>query len=92
MVIFIPLFQTSQNRDRAHFVGFIDHDDLEPTFESFVLFKIFLVFVERSSADRPQFSSCQSRFQNIGSIHGTFTLSGTNQRVNFINEENDISF
>ena len=91
MVIFIPLFQTSQNRDRAHFVGFVDHDDLEPTFESFVLFKIFLIFVERGSADRSQFSSCQSRFQNIGSIHCSIAFTGSYQRVYLVDKEDNFS-
>ena len=91
MVIFIPLFQTSQNRDRAHFVGFVDHDDLEPTFESFVLFKIFLIFVERGSADRPQFSSCQSRFQNIGSIHCSVAFTGSHQRVYLVDKKDNFS-
>ena len=64
------------------------HDNLETTFQCLVFLEIFLVFIERRGTDGPQFSSCQSRFQNIGGIHGPFTFTGAHKGVYLIDEKN----
>ena len=91
MVIFITFLQSTQDRNRACRIRFVYHDGLESSFECFILFKIFLIFIKGSSTDTSQFATCQGRFQDVCSIHGTFTFSGTYQCMDFIDEQDDIS-
>ena len=91
MMRLITLFQTTQNTDRRCFVRFIYHHFLESSLQCLIGLEIFLVFVQRSSTDSPQVSSCQSRLQNIRCIHGAATLPGSYQRVNLIDKENDLT-
>ena len=91
MVVFIAFLQTTKDRDGADFIGLINHHGLETTFQGFVLFEIFLIFVEGGSTDAAQFASCQCRFQDVGCIHGTLALAGTNERMNLVDEEDDTS-
>ncbi len=55
MVIFITFLQAPQDRDGIHLTRFIDHDCLETAFQSLIFLKVFLIFIQRSRADRPQF-------------------------------------
>src|SRR5438067_5286984 len=36
-----------------------------------------------------QFAACQGRFQHIGGVHRAFRLAGADQRVQFIDEQDD---
>ena len=89
MVILIFLLQTTQDGNGIQFVRFVYHNNLETTFERLILFKIFLIFIQCRRADRPQFATGQSRFQDIGGIHRTFALTGTDQCMNLIDKENN---
>ena len=91
VVVFIPFLQTTQNRYTAHLVGLVDHNDLEPTLQSLILLEVFLILVEGSGTDGPQFATGQGRFQDVGGIHGTVALAGTYQGVNLIDEEDDFA-
>ena len=88
---FITFPQSTQNADGIQRIGLIHHDRLETTFQCFVLFKIFLVLFQGCSSNGAQFSPCQSRFQNVGSVHGTLCGTGTHQGVDLINEQHDLS-
>ena len=91
MVVLITLFQSTEDRDGTQLVRLIDHDGLEAALQGLVLLKVFLVFVQRGGTDRAQLTTCQCRFQDIGGIHGTLTTTGTYQRVDLIDEEDDAS-
>ena len=92
MVVLIFLFQTTQDRDRVQFARLIHHDGLEPTFQGFILFEVFLILVEGRGTDTSQLTSGQCRLQDVGCIHGTFALTCTYQGVNLINEKDDLAF
>ncbi|OQC34594.1 MAG: hypothetical protein BWX65_00227 [Bacteroidetes bacterium ADurb.Bin057] len=92
MVIFVAFFQSAKNGNRACLIGLFYQHNLETPFECFIFLKIFLVLVQRSCTDGTQFTTRQCRFQNIGSIHSTFTAAGSYQRVNFVNKQNDFAF
>ena len=91
MVVLVTLLQSTQDGDRAGRIRFVYHNCLETTFQCLILFEILLVFIEGSGTDAPQFTTGQGRFQNVGGIHGTFPFSGTHQRVDFIDKEDDVS-
>ena len=91
MVILVFLLQTTQNGDGALLIGLVDHDNLEPALERLVLLEIFLILVERGGPDAAQLATRQSRLENIGRIHGTAALAGTHQRVNLVDEQDDLA-
>ena len=91
MVVLIFLFQTTQDGNGIQLVRFVHQDNLETTFERLILFKILLIFVECRRTDRTQFTTGQSRFQDIGGVHRTLALSGTYQRMDLIYKQNDLA-
>ncbi len=92
VVVLISFAQSSQDADARWHVGLIDHDALESTLQRLVFLKVFLVLVECGCSNRTQFASGQSGFQNVGGIHGSLALAGTHKGMDFINEEDDLSF
>ena len=90
MVILIPFLQSAQDGDAAQRVRLVDHDGLEPPLERLVLFEVLLVLVQRGGADAPQLASGQGRLQDVGRVHRAFALSGTDQRVDLVDEEDDL--
>ena len=59
VVVFVSLFQTSQNRHGILGRRLLDHHLLEASFECLILLEVFLKFVERSGSDSSQFASCK---------------------------------
>lgn len=74
------------------YVWFVYQNGLEMVFECFIVFKVFLVFIEGGGIDSVQFVFCQSRFQDIGSIYSVLFFISINQGMNFINEEENLFF
>ena len=87
----ITLFQTTKDRDRCGLIRLIDHHFLESTLQGFIGFKIFLILIERSSTDRPQVTTCQCWFEDVRCVHRTGTLTGSDQGVYLINEQDDLT-
>ena len=90
VVVLVAFLQSAQDGDAAQRVRFVDHDGLEPSLERLVFLEILLVFVERGGTDAPQFAAGQGRLQDVGGVHGAFALSGAHQRVDFVDEEDDL--
>src|SRR5450432_3533524 len=91
MVHLILLFQAAENRNRVFDVGLSYEDDLESPFEGGVFLDVLAIFVERSGADSAQFATSQGRLQHVGGVDRAFGGSGTDQSVQFVNEQNDLS-
>ena len=91
MVVLVTLLQSSQDRDRTCRIRFINHNGLESTFQSFILFEILLIFIECSSTDASQFATSQCRFQDVGGIHCAFAFTCTYKCMNFIDEKDDVT-
>ena len=90
MMTFVSVFQTTKNRNRIFDTWFINHHTLETTLERFIFFKILLIFIQGGSTDGSQFTTSQSRLQDIRRIHGTFTATAcTHQRMYLIDEQNN---
>ena len=88
---FISVSQTFQNKKRILRSRFSYFYRLKTPFKRSILFDIFFIFLQGCSTDAVKFSPCQSRFHNIGSIHGAFSCSGPNQSMQFINEQNPVA-
>ena len=92
MVVLVALLQSSQDGDGRKLVGLIHHHRLEASLQGLVLLEVLLVFVERRGTDGTQFAAGQRRLQDVGGIHGTLATAGTYQRVNLVDEEDDLAF
>src|ERR1019366_3037624 len=88
---FILLLQTAKDGDSVFHVGFADENDLEAALEGSVFFDVLAVFVERGGANGAQFSAGERGLQHVGSVDGAFGSSGADQRVQLIDEENDLA-
>ena len=85
-------FQTAQDRDGVFDAGFAHEDFLETTLKRRVLLHIFPIFVQRGRADAVQLAARQRRFQHIAGVHRTFGLARADHRVQFIDEQDDLTF
>ena len=92
MVVFVALLQASQDRDGREFVWLIDHHRLESALQGLILFEVFLILIQGGGTDGTQFTTGQGWLQDIGGIHRTLTTTGTYQRVDLIDEEDDAAF
>ena len=91
VVVLIALLQATQDADGIYLVGLVDHNRLETAFERLVLLKVLLILIERGGTDSPQFATCQGRLEDVGGIHGTFATAGTHERVDFVDEKDDVA-
>ena len=88
----IPFLETPEDGNGVFHRGFPNHDRLEATLQSRILFDVFPVFVESSGANGPQLSAGQRRFEHVGCIHRSLGRARTYQRVKLIDEENHPAF
>ncbi len=89
VVKLILFLQAAQDGHSVLHAGFTDKDRLEAPRERRVLFHMLAVFIERSGPDAMQFAARQRGLQQVGSIHRAIRLAGPDDRVHFIDEEND---
>jgi len=92
MVIFVTFLEPPEYGNGIGNVRLIHHHRLKPPFEGFVFLEKLLVFVQSGGSDSPEFPPGQSRFQDIGGIHGPFALACTHQGMNFVDKEHYLSF
>ena len=88
---FVFFFQAAKNRDGVFDVGLADEDDLEAAFERGVFLDVLAVFVERGGADGAQFSASERGLEHVGGIDRAFGCAGADERVQFVDEENDLA-
>ena len=92
VVVLVAFLQSSQDRDGRELIRLIHHHRLESALQGFVLLEVLLILVERCCTDGAQFSTCQGRFQDVGSVHRSLTTTGTYQCVNLVDKEDDAPF
>ena len=90
-MVFVTFLQPTQDGDGAGGIRLVHHYGLESAFQCLVLFEILLVFVQGSGTDATELSTSQGWFQDVGRIHGSFTLTGTHKRVDFVDKEDDVA-
>ena len=91
VVILVAFLQTSKYGNSAFFVRLVHHNYLKTAFKGFILFEIFLIFVEGGSTYASQFATSKGGLQDIGCIHSTFALTGTYQCMNFIDKQDYVA-
>ena len=88
---FIAVFQSTQNWNRIFYRRLLYHYRLETTFQSCIFFNIHTVLIQCCSTDTVQLTTSQHRFQHIACIQSAICLTGTNNGMQLINEQNDLS-
>ncbi len=83
--------QPAQDRDSLSNTGFLDQDPLETAFEGFVFLDPLTVLIQRCRSDQMQFAPGEHRFQQVAGIHAAFRLAGTDNVVDLINEQDDLT-
>ena len=87
----VLLFDAAQDRDRILDRRLADEDRLEAPRKRRVFFDVLPVFIERRRADAMQLPARQRRLQQVAGIHRAFGLSGADDRVQFVDEKNDVA-
>ncbi len=88
---FVLFLQAAKDRDGVFDVGLADEDNLEAAFERGIFLDVLAVFVQRGGADGAQLSAGQRGLQHVGGVDGAFGRSGADQRVQLVDEENDLA-
>src|ERR1017187_7159016 len=86
----VAFFQSAQNGDGVFDVRFAYENNLESPFQGGVFFDVFAIFVQRGGADSAQFAAGQRRLQHVGSVNRAFGSARAYQRVQFVNEQDDL--
>ena len=86
----VSISKSLENFNRLHRIWWFDCDGLESSFERSIFFDVLAVFIEGSCADALDFTARESRLENIGRIDCAFCSTSSNERVQFINKEDDI--
>ena len=91
VVVLVALLQSTQDRDGAQRIGLIDHHNLEASFQGLILLEVLLILVQGGGTNAAQFAAGQSWLQDIGCIHGPFSLARTHQGVYLVDKEDDVA-
>ena len=91
-VVEFLIFSTQPKKDllRVLLTRLVDHDGLKTAGECRVLGKMLLVFTERSRSDNLHLPACKCGLQDICSIKRALRTTGTNERMDLVDEENDV--
>jgi len=92
VVQFVFVLDPAQDADRVLDAGLVDEDRLEAPLQRGVLLDIFLVFVERGRADAMQLAAAERGLEQIARIHAALARAGADQRVHFVDEQDDLPF
>ena len=72
-------------------LGRLDVDRLEPALQRTILLDMLAVLIERRGADALDFATRQRRLQHVGGIDRSFRGTGSHQRVQFVDEDDDVA-
>ena len=87
----IPLFQPTQNGYGILYGRLFYQHRLETPLQRGIFFNILTVFIQSGSADAMQFPPRQHGLEHIAGIQCTVRLARTNDCVQLIDEQNDLS-
>ena len=91
VVRLVALLQAAQDRDRVRNGRLADEDGLEAPLEGRVLLDVLAVLVERRRADRAQLAAGEHRLQQVRRVDGALGRAGTDDRVQLVDEEDDLA-
>ena len=77
----ISLLQTTKDGNGILHCRFIYHNRLETTFQSGIFLNILTVLIQSCGTDTVKLTSGKHRFQHIACIHGSVSLTCTNDQM-----------
>ena len=92
VVLFIALFQATQDGDRRFHTRFSHQYFLKSSLKSRIFFNVLSVFIQRSRTNAMQLPTGQCRFEHIACIHRAFGFASPNHGVQLINKDNGLAF
>ena len=87
----VALLQAAQDRDRVRDGRLADEDRLEAALERGVLLDVLAVLVERGRADRAQLAAREHRLEQVRRVDGALGRAGADDRVQLVDEEDDLA-
>ncbi len=91
VVGFILAAQAAQDRGRLLDRRLFDHHRLETPLERGVGLDVFAVLVEGRRTDALQLAAGELGLDHRGEVEGTFSRPGTDERMQFVDEEDDVA-
>ena len=91
MVRLVPVPQALEDLDRVRDRRLRHLDRLEPPLEGRVLLEVLAVLVQRGGTDRLQLTPGQHRLQDGGRVDGTLGRARTDERVDLVDEQDDVT-
>ena len=91
VVRLVPLLEAAQDRDRVRHRGLADQDRLEAPLERRILLDVLPVLVECRRADSSQLAPGEHRLQHVGGVDGSLGGAGSDDRMQLVDEEDDLS-
>ena len=88
---FVTVPQTFQDQHRFLGARLFHQNRLETALQSGIFLDVFPVFIQGCRTDTLQFPTGKRRFQDIGCVNRSFGTSRPDQRVQLINEQDDVS-
>jgi hypothetical protein len=88
---FVLVAQPLEDVDRVGQRGLVHLNRLEAALEGGVFLEVFAVLVESGRADRLQLAAGEKGLQNGCGVDGALRSSGTDQRVDLVDEDDDVA-
>ena len=88
---FVSFFQSTKDGNGIFYGRLINHNRLETTCQCGIFLNVLTVLVQCGGTNTMQFTSGKHRFQHVACIHGSVCLTGSDDQVKFIDEEDDLS-
>jgi len=89
---FVAFLETAQNGDRVFDSRLADEHRLEAAGEGCVLLDVLLILVQRRCADRTKLAAGKGGLEHVRGVHRPLRGAGADQRVQLIDEKNNVSF
>src|SRR6267378_623857 len=89
-MVLVPRTDAEKDCDGLLNRGLLDHDGLESALQSCVALDVLAEFVEGRGADALELPARQRRLQDVRGVDGAFRSAGTDERVQLVDEEDDV--
>ena len=91
VVRLVAVAQALEDVDRERHRGLVHLDRLEAALEGGVLLEVLAVLVDGRRADRLQLAAGEHRLEDRGGVDGALGGTGTHERVDLVDEEDDVA-
>ena len=91
VMILISLLQAAHDRNRSSRRRLLNHHHLETPLKSLIRLEILLILIQGGRTYSPELASGKCRLKNIRRIHCAGRTTSTDQGMNFINKEDNLS-